>query len=169
MRAFDTLRHPGGSTGVEDGRQTLGWIIQPGRRLDPVHGLRQPQDVDRRQVAESLQAPSENDHRRGVLEHVADQRLGQTGVEEHHGAASLENAEVGGDDLPVVLRHGDGHDLVWTGKKGREGGGNVLGPGIELAEGQGLTGVWNLESSEVGESLGGSTEHVGEPLDPFLM
>ena len=69
---------------------------------------------------------------------------GKRGVEEHQGAAGLENAEVRGHDLPVVLRHGDGHDLVRAGEEGSNSRGHVFRSRVELGEGQRLSGVRDL-------------------------
>ena len=169
MRALHALGHPGGSAGVEDGRKALRGVVQPGRRLSSGHPLRQRQDVERRQVAEPVLPAGENDHRLGVVEHVGDQGVGQGGVEEHHGAAGLENAEVSGHDLPVVLRHGHGHDLVRAGEEGSKGRGHVLRARVELGEGQGLSGVGNLQGREMRELRGGAAEDLREPADAFLM
>ena len=98
----------------------------------------------RRQVAKLVLPPRENDHRLCVVEHVGDQGVGQGGVEEHHGAASLEDAEVRGDDLPVVLRHGHGHDLVGASEEWRKGRGYFFRSRVEFSEGQGFSGVGNL-------------------------
>ena len=68
----------------------MGSSSQGGGSL-PGHPLRQRQDIERRQVADLALPPRENDHRLRVVEHVADQGVGQSGIEEHHGAASLEN------------------------------------------------------------------------------
>ena len=127
------------------------------------------QDVERRQVAELVLPPRENDHRLCVVEHVGDQGVGQGGVEEHHGSASLENAEVSGHDLPVVLRHGHGHDLVRACEEGRKGRGHAFRSRVELSEGQGLSGVGNLQGREIRKLLGGAAEDLCEPPDSFLM
>ena len=113
--------------------------------------------------------PRENDHRLCVLEHVGDQGVRQGGVEKHQGSAGLENAKVRGHDLPVVLRHGHGHDLVRAREEGRKGRGHVFGSRVELSEGQGLPGVRNLQSRETRELLSGAAEDLCEPLDSFLM
>ena len=152
VRALHALGHPGGSAGVEDRRQALRGIVQPGRRLSSGHPLRQRQDVERRQVAELVLPPRENDHRLRIVEHVGDQGVGQGGVEEHHGAAGLENAEVSGHDLPVVLRHRHGHDLIRAREEGRKGRGDLLRSRVELSEGQGLSGVRNLQGREIRET-----------------
>ena len=133
------------------------------------HPLRQRQDVECRQVAELVLPPRENDHRLCVVEHVGDQGVGQRGIEEHHGAASLENAEVRGHDLPVVLRHGHGHDLVGTCEEGRKGCGHALRSRVEFSEGQGFSGVGNLQGREMRKLLGGAAEDFCEPPDSFLM
>ena len=57
-------------------------------------------------------SPGQNDHWPRVLEHMGDQSFGQTAVEKHEGAASLEDTKVRGDNLPVVLFHSHGHDLI---------------------------------------------------------
>src|SRR6267378_638651 len=44
-----------------------------------------------------------------------------SGNVEHHCAASPENAQVRGHDLPIVLRHGHGHDLVGSCEENRKG------------------------------------------------
>jgi len=49
-----------------------------------------------------------------------------------------------GYDLPVVLRHGYGNDLVGTAEKGKKGSGHIIRSRVELSEGQGLSGVRNL-------------------------
>ena len=144
VRALDALGHPGGAARVEDRRESLRRVVQPGRRLSSGHALRQRQDVERRQVAKPVLPARENDHRPRVVEHVGDQGVGQGGVEEHHRAAGLEDAEVAGHDLPVVLRHRHGHDLVRAGEEGSDGRGHVLRPRVELGEGQRLPGMRNL-------------------------
>jgi hypothetical protein len=88
--------------------------------------------------------PRENDDRLRIVEHVGDQCVGQCGVEKHHRAASPENAEVTGDDLPVVLRHRHGHDLVRAVEEGRKGRGHGFRPHVELGKGQRFPGVRNL-------------------------
>ena len=108
------------------------------------HRFRQCQDVERRQVAELVLPARQNDHRLCIIEHVGDQGVGQRGVEEHHRAAGLENAEVRGDDLPVVLRHRHGHDLVGAVEEGRKGRGHGFRPRVKLGKGQGFPGVRNL-------------------------
>ena len=169
VRALDALGHPGGAARVKDSRKALGGVIQPGRRLPVGYPLRQRQDVERRQVAELVLPPRQNDHRLSVVEHVGDQGVGQGGIEEHHRAASLENAEVRGHDLPVVLRHGHGHDLVGAGKEGRNRRGHALRARIELSEVQGFSGVGNLQGREMRKLFGGAAEDLREPPDPFLM
>ena len=114
MRALDALRHPGGSARIEDGREAPGRIVQPGRRILFGAPLRQRQDVECRQVAKLVLSPRENDYRSSVVEHVGNERVGQGGIEHHQRAAGPEHAEVRGDDLPVVLRHGHGDHLVRT-------------------------------------------------------
>src|SRR4051794_28409895 len=54
------------------------------------------------------------------------------------------NAEVTGDDLPVVLRHRHGHDLVRAVEEGRKGRGHGFRPHVELGKGQRFPGVRNL-------------------------
>ena len=101
---------------------------------------------------ETCPAPRENDHRLCIVEHVGDQGFRQAGVEKHHGAASLENAQVRGHDLPVVLRHGHGHHLVRAGEEGGKRRGYFFGSCVELGKGQGLTGVGNLQGREIRET-----------------
>src|SRR5262249_30216326 len=84
-------------------------------------------------------------------------------------AAGPEDAEVGGDDLPIVLRHGHGHDLVRTGEKGRKRGGDALRARVELGERQRLAGMGNLQGGELRKSLGGAAEYLSEPLNPLLV
>ena len=74
-----------------------------------------------------------------------------------------------GDDLPVVLRHGHGNDLIGTGEEGRKGRGHVFRSRVELSEGQGLSGVRNLQGREMRKLLGGAAEDLCEPSDSFLM
>ncbi len=118
MVAFHPLGHAGGSTGVEDARETLVGIVKPWRRLACWQVVRQRQHIECRQVAEPRLPPGENDHRSGVVEHVGDHGVRQGGIEKQHGTAGLENTEVSGYDLPVVLRHGHGHDLIRACEKG---------------------------------------------------
>ena len=89
---------------------------------------RQRQDVERRQVAELVLPACEHDHRPGIVQHVGDQRVRQGRVEEHQGPAGLEDREMRRDDLPVVLRHRHGHDLVGAGEERSNGRGHVLRP-----------------------------------------
>ena len=49
-----------------------------------------------------------------------------------------------GHDLPVILRHGNGNDLVGTADKGKKGSGHIFRSRVELSEGQRLSGVRNL-------------------------
>ena len=114
-------------------------------------------------------AARENNDRLRIVEHVADQGVGQRGVEEHRGAAGLENAEVGGNDLPIVLRHRHGHDLIRSGEEASNGRGNRLCPRVELGEGQRLAGVRDLQRREIGEPLSGPAEDLREPPDTLLM
>ena len=72
-------------------------------------------------------------------------------------------------DLPVVLRHGNGNDLVGTAKKGKNGGSHSFRSRVELREGQGLSGVRDLQGGEVRELLGGATEDFREPTNALLM
>jgi hypothetical protein len=144
VRALDALGHPSGAARVKDGRKALRGVVQPGRRFSSGHPFRQRQDIERRQVADLVLPPRENDYRLCVVEHVGDQGVGQGGVEEHQGTASLENAEVSGHDLPVVLRHGHGHHLVGSCEEGRKSRGHAFRSRVELSEGQGFSGVGNL-------------------------
>ena len=168
MRALHALGHPGGSACVKDGGKALRGVIQPPRRrFSSGQPLWQRQDVECRQVAELVLPPRENDHRLCVVEHVGEQRVGQGGVEEHHGSASLENAEVSGHDLPVVLRHRHGHDLVGACEEGRKGRGHAFRSLVELGKGQGFSGVGNLQGRKMRKLLGGAAEDFREPPDPF--
>ena len=74
-----------------------------------------------------------------------------------------------GHDLPVVLRHGNGNDLVGTAEKGKKRSGHIFRSRVELSEGQGLSGVRNLQGHEMRKLLGGATEDLGEPPNSFLM
>ena len=94
--------------------------------------------------------PRENDDRLSIVEHVRDQGVGQRGVEEHHGATGLENAEMSGNDLPIVLRHRHRNDLIRSGEEGSNGCGNPLRPRVEFGEGQRLAGMRNLQRREIG-------------------
>jgi hypothetical protein len=170
VRALDSLGHPSGAARVKNGRKALRGVIQPPRRrFSAGHPLRQRQDVERRQVAKLVLPPRQNDYRLCVVEHVGDQGVGQGGIEDHHRAASLENAKVRGDDLPIVLRHGHGHDLVGSCEEGRKGRGHALCSRIELSEGQGFAGVGNLQGRKMRKFLGRAAEDFREPPDPFLM
>ena len=145
VRALDSLGHPSGAARVKDGRKALRGVVQPRRRFPAGHPLRQRQDVECRQVAELVLPPRQNDYRLCVVEHVGDQGVGQRGIQEHHCAASLENAQVRGHDLPIVLRHGHGHDLVGSCEEGRKGRGHALCSRVEFSEAQGFSGVGNLQ------------------------
>jgi hypothetical protein len=89
---------------------------------------------------------------------VGDQGVGQRSVEEHHRTAGIENAEVSGHDLPVVLRHGHGHHLVRAVEKGSNGYGHIFRARVELGKCQRLTCAGNLQSREIGKFLGGPAE-----------
>ncbi len=89
--------------------------------------VRQCQHIERGQVAELRLSPGENNHWPGVIEHVGNEGVRQAGVEKHQGAAGLENAQMRGYDLPVVLGHGHSHDLVRTGEEGGQGRGYLFG------------------------------------------
>ena len=169
MRTFHALGHPGGSARIEDGRQALRGVVQPVRGLPWGGVLRQGQDVERRQVAELVLPARKHDHRLRVPEHVADQGVGQSVVEEHHGAPGLEDAEVRGDDLPVVLRHRHRHDLVRTGENERQSGGYGLRSRVQLRESQGLARMGDVQGGEIRKSPGGAAEHLREPLHPALV
>ena len=169
VRALDALGHPGGPARVEDRREALRGVVQPGRRLSPARPLREPEDVESRQAAEAVLAAREDDHRPRVVDHVADQGVRQGRVEEHHGAAGLEDTEVRGHDLPVVLRHRDGHDLVRAREVGRDGPGDRLRARVEFGEGEGLPGVRDLQGREIREPPGGAAEDLREPPGPGLV
>ena len=169
MRALHALGHPGGSAGVEDGREALSGVVQPRWLRASGQLVRQCQHVQRRQAAEAVLPARENDHRSCVLKHVGDQGIGQGSVEERHGAAGFENAEMAGNDLPVVLRHGHGHDLIRAREEAGQGGGHLLGFRVELRESQGLPGMWNLQGCMIRESPCGAAEDIRQPLDAFLM
>ena len=91
------------------------------------------------------------------------------GIEEHHRAARLENAEMGGHDLPVVLLHGHGHDLVRAGEEGRQRSGDGVGSRVELGEGQAFSSVGYLQGRVVREFHGGAAEDIGQPPRSSLM
>ena len=167
--ALHALGHPGGPARVEDRREALRGVVQPGRRFPTARRLRELEDVERRQAAEAVLAPCEDDHRPRVVDHVADQRLRQGRVEEHHGAAGLEDAEVRGHDLPVVLRHRDGHDLVRAREVGSDRPGDRLRARVEFGEGEGLPGERDLQGREIREALGGAAEDLREPPGPGLV
>ena len=169
MGALHSLGHAGGSTGVEDARKALGGVVKPWRRLTGWRIARQRQHIERRQIAELLLSPGENDHWPGVVEHVVDEGVRQAGVEKHQRTAGLENTEVSGHDLPVVLRHGHGHDLVRAREEGRKGRGHVFGSRVELSEGQGFPGVGNLQRGEVRVFPGRAAEDLAKPPDTLLM
>ena len=169
MRALHPLGHPGGSARVEDTSEALSWVIQPWWRHAATFRLGQTQHIDRRQAAEAVLPAREDDHWLSVLQHVGDQVVRQGSVEEHHGATSLKDAEVGGHNLRVVLRHGHRYDLIRACEEGRNGRGNDFRPGIEFSECQGLSGVGNLQSREMRELLGRAAEDLIEPLDTLLM
>jgi len=169
VRAFHALGHPRRPARVEDGRQALRGVIQPVRWRSRGLSLRQRHDVQGRQAAERVRSLGENDHGTSVLQHVADQRVGQGRIEEHEGPPSLENAEMGGHDLPVVLWHRHGHDLVGAREEGRNGPGHLLRSPFELGEGQGFPGVRNLQGREIGKPRGGAREDLCEPPDSLLM
>jgi len=133
------------------------------------HRLGQGHDVERGQVAEASLAAREYDHRLCVIEHVCDQRLGHGRIEEHQRTASLQNAEVTGHDLPVVLRHGHSHDLVRAREVGRQGCRHIFGLCFELSEGKRFSGVGNLQGRVIRKLPGGAAENVREPLDPLLV
>jgi hypothetical protein len=111
----------------------------------------------------------ENDYRLCVIQHVGDEGLGQRGIEKKHGTAGLKDAEMRGHDLPVVLRHGHGNDLIGSREIGRKGRGHVFRPCVELSEGQGLSGVLNLQGREMRKLLGRAAEYLCEPADSLLM
>ena len=110
-----------------------------------------------------------DDHRSCVLEHVSHQGIWQRGVEKQDRPARLENPQVGGHDLPVVLRHGHADDLVRAGEKGRQRRSHGLGARVELGEGQGFPGVGDLQGREIGESRGGAAEDLRQPLHSLLV
>ena len=145
MRALDSRGHPGGAARVKDGRKALRGVVQPRRQFPAGHPLRQRQDVECLQVAELALPPRQNDYRLCVAEHVGHQGVGQRGIQEHHCAASLENAQVRGHDLPIVLRHGHGHDLVGSCEESRKGCGDALCSSVEFSEAQGGSSqVWGI-------------------------
>ena len=81
-------------------------------------------------------APGENDHRPCIVEHVGKQSIRQRAVEKNHGTAGFKDAEMTGHGSPIVLRHGDSHHLVGTGKEARNRCGNSLCARIEFGEGE---------------------------------
>jgi len=169
VRALHPLGHPGGSARVEDTSEALSWVIQPWWRHAATFRLGQTQHIDRRQAAEAVLPAREDDHWLSVLQHVGDQVVRQGSVEEHHGATSLKDAEVGGHNLRAVLRHGHRYHLIRACEEGRNGRGNDFCPGIEFSECQGLSGVGDLQGREIGEPRGGAAEDLGEPLDTLLV
>jgi len=90
-------------------------------------------------------------------------------VEEHKCAAGLQDAEMRGDNLPVVLRYGDGDDLVWAIKILGHGRGNVFSPRVKLRIGKRLTCMGNLERNVIGVSRGGAAEDLRQPSHASLM
>ena len=114
-------------------------------------------------------AARENDRRLCVAEHVGQQSFGQGGVEEHHRAARLEDAEVSGDDLPVVLRHSHGHHLIGARKEGRKCRGHALRLRVEFGVGQKLPSVRNVQRRMLRKSLDGPAKDFRQPADPPLM
>ena len=169
VRALHPLGHPGGSARVEDAGETLPRVVQPGGRLAAALRLGQGQDVEGRQAAEVSLPAREDDHRPGVLEHVGHEGVRQRGVEEHHRPAGLQDAEVGGHDLRVVLLHRHGDDLVRAREPRGERRGHGLGARVELGEGQGLSGVGNLQGREIGVPRGGAAEDLRQPPHPLLV
>ncbi len=78
VRALHALGHPGGAARVEDGREALRGVVQPGRRRSARR--RSPASVRTSSVGRSrkLALPArEDDDRPCVLEHVGDQGVGQ--------------------------------------------------------------------------------------------
>jgi hypothetical protein len=71
--------------------------------------------------------------------------------------------------LPVVLRHGHGNDLIGSREIARKGRGHVFRPCVELGEGQGLSGVRNLQGREMRKVLSGAAEYLCKPPDSLLM
>jgi len=100
---------------------------------------------------------------------VGEQRVGQCCIEEHHRTASLEDAEVSRHDLPVVLRHRHGNDLVGAGEEGREGRGDAFRSPVELSESQRFSSTGNLQGGKMRKLLRRAAEDFREPADPFLM
>jgi hypothetical protein len=88
--------------------------------------------------------PREYYHRLSVVEHVSDHGIGQGSVQEHQGTASLEDAEVRGHDLPVVLRHCHCHDLVGAREELSKCSGYFFRLRVEFSKGQGFSGVGDL-------------------------
>ena len=60
-------------------------------------------------------------------------------------------------------------DLVRAGEEGRQRRGHGLGARVELGEGQGFSGVRNLQGREIGESRGGAAEDLRQPPHSLLM
>ena len=177
VRALDALGHAGRAAGVEDGRQALPRVVEPRRRVAARLAmaprtdlrLREGEHVEGRQAAEARDPAGEDADRVCVLEHVRDQGVGQRGVEKHHHPAGLENAEVRGHDLPVVLFHGHGDDLVRAVEPGRHRSRDRLGPRLELGEGERLAGVGNLQRHVAGEPGGRTGEDVAQPPRALLV
>jgi hypothetical protein len=169
MWALNAFGHPGGAAGVKDGRKALCGIVQPGWWFSSGRFRCQGQDVKRREIAKFRLPPRENDHRFCIVDHMGYQGFGQGTVEEHQRTASLEDAEVRGDDLPVVLGHGHCHYLVGACEEWGKGCGHALGSLIEISECQGLPGVGDVQGGEFRKLLGGAAEDVGEPADASLM
>jgi hypothetical protein len=81
---------------------------------------------------------------------VSDHGIGQRSVQEHQGTASLENGEVRGDDLPVVLRHCHCHDLVGASEEWRKCTGYFFRSRVEFSKGQGFSGVGICKAGKFG-------------------
>ena len=111
----------------------------------------------------------DNDDRPCVIQHVGDEGFGQRGIEKKHGTAGLKDAEMRGHDLPIVLRHGHGNDLIGSREIARKGRRDVFRPCVELSEGNGLSGVRNLQGREMRKLLSGAAEYLCEPADSLLM
>ena len=79
------------------------------------------------------------------------------------------HAQVRGDDLRVVLRHGHGHHLIRASEEGGKSCGYLFGSCVEFGEAEGLAGVGDLQGSEFRVLPGRAAEDITKPLDTFLM